>query len=120
MRVDRRLNPACFSVASGVWRENVIWSNCSFVLYHSVVDADGEFGFVLFFFFFVIPASYPSLKNYEPISVKQGLVQCLSNRLGHFVFHEGNLHFKLIPLPYWKVLGVRISQIPFSYLYILH
>ena len=49
MRVDRRLNPACFSVASGVWRENVIWSNCSFVLYHSVVDADGEFGFVLFF-----------------------------------------------------------------------
>ena len=49
MRVDRRLNPACFSVASGVWRENVIWSNCSFVLYHSVVDADGEFGFFFFF-----------------------------------------------------------------------
>lgn len=77
---------------------------------------------VLFCFFFACdsPASYPSPKNYEPISVKQGLVQCLSNRLGHFVFHEGNLHFKLIPLPYWKVLGVRISQIPFSYLYILH
>lgn len=54
MRVDRRLNPACFSVASGVWRENVIWSNCSFVLYHSVVDADGEFGFVLFFSLLVI------------------------------------------------------------------
>ena len=51
MRVDRRLNPACFSVASGVWRENVIWSNCSFVLYHSVVDADGEFVCLFVFFF---------------------------------------------------------------------
>ena len=54
MRADRRLNPACFSVAPGVWRENVIWSNCSFVLYHSVVDADGEFGF--FFFFLLVIA----------------------------------------------------------------
>ena len=85
MRVDRCLNPACFSVASGVWRENVIWSNCSFVLYHSVVDADGEFGFVFFF----SPASYPSPKNYEPISVKQGLVQCLSNRLDILSFVKG-------------------------------
>ena len=44
------------------------------------------------------PASYRSTKNYELISVKLGLVQCLTKRLGHFFFHEGNLHFKLIPL----------------------
>ena len=43
------------------------------------------------------PASYRSAKNYELISVKLGLV-CLSKRLGHFFFHEGNLHFNLIPL----------------------
>lgn len=63
MRVDRRLNPACFSVASGVWRENVIWSNCSFVLYHSVVDADGEFRFVLFFLLMIAQRRIQVLKT---------------------------------------------------------
>lgn len=63
MRVDRRLNPACFSVASGVWRENVIWSNRSFVLYHSVVDADGEFGFVLFFLLVIAQRHIQVLKT---------------------------------------------------------
>lgn len=81
MRVDRRLNPACFSVASGVWRENVIWSNCSFVLYHSVVDADGEF---VFCFFLLVIARVVS-KSIVNCQVLKTMNQFVSNKVEYNV-----------------------------------
>lgn len=42
VRVDCRPNIACLFAAAGVWRENVVRSHSVVVIYHFVVNVDGE------------------------------------------------------------------------------